>query len=384
MYRNRKGNIVGYAFSASLLMLGWFAGGCEAEREKSQMIELKTEAPTGATLPTPAKIADADMHRVAKVARASVIRCTGTIHAPPQSQSTVSVPMGGFVKRIVPLEGQYIKKGATIAVLEHPDYLHLQEQYLSARADLAFLEKENTRQQLLASANAGTGREKEKTESSLQSAKVKVAALAKELAWLRINPDKISPENLRTSIVIPAPVSGYVWNIQANPGKYLDRNAALLEMTDIDHLHLELQVYEQDAPKLKEGQLIKFQIGADAGEQSYEAEVYLIGQLVDPESRSLRIHGHLESENPRFKPGTFVEAEIEAAADSMLFIPREAIRGTESNRFVYVIGEDALQKLPINIKSTDQQGAYLALDGDIDKLQIWLGTEEENGGEHSH
>lgn len=384
MYSNRKENISSLAIGFSLLALGLCWGSCGAEREKSQAVELKAEAPIVAALPMTAEIADADIHTVAKVARSSVIRCTGTIHAPPQSQATVSVPMGGFVKRIVPLEGQYIKKGTTIAVLEHPDYLHLQEQYLSARADLAFLEKENTRQQLLADANAGTGREKEKTESALQTAKVKVAALATELRWLRINPDKVSPENLRTSIVIPAPVSGYVWNIQANPGKYLDRNAALLEMTDIDHLHLELQVYEQDAPKLREGQIIKFRIGADASEQSYEAEVYLIGQLVDPESRSLRVHGHLESDNSRFKPGTFVEAEIEAAVDSMLFVPREGVRGTEPDRFVYVMGKDALQKLPISIKSSDQQGAYLALGERVGGLRIWLGAEEEDEGGHSH
>lgn len=377
MYKIRKGNIVGYAFSASLLMLGWFAGGCEAEHEKSQTIELKTEAPIETVLPTLSEIAEADLHRVAKVVRSSVIRCTGTIHAPPQSQATVSVPMGGFVKRIVPLEGQYIKKGATIAVLEHPDYLHLQEQYLEAQSNLAFLEKENTRQQLLAEANAGTGREKEKTESELRSAQVKVAALAKELRWLRIDPNKVSPQNLRTSIVIPAPVSGYVWNVSANPGKYLDRNAALVEMTDVDHLHLELQVYEQDAAKLREGQLIHFRLGADANRNQYEAKVYLIGQLVDPESRSLRVHGHLESEHENFKPGTFVEAEIASTADSVLFIPRAGIRGNDGTRFVYIIEGQTLHQRSIEISEMDQAGAYVGLAERLDGLTIWIGEEEE-------
>lgn len=356
--------------------------GCGAERENSAPRELTNHNPQS-QLPVVAEIEAEDIHRLGKVARASVIRCTGTIHAPPQSQATVSVPMGGFVKRIIPIEGQFFKKGTTIAVLEHPDYLHLQEQYLAARADLAFLEKENTRQLLLAEANAGTGREKEKTESDLQSAKVKVAALAKELQWLRINPDKLSAENLRTSISIPAPVSGYVWNIHANPGKFLDRNAPLLEMTDIDHLHLELQVYEQDAAKLREGQMIEFQLGADASGKTYEAEVYLIGQLVDPENRSLRVHGHLESESQGFKPGTFVEAEIQAPTDSAVFVPREGIRGAGQDRFVYLIKGEELQKQKVEINTMDQSGAFLVSAERLVGAAVWMGEEEAEGG-HSH
>ncbi len=363
-----------------LLTIGLLS--CDEKQPMTSKLELPVSpVEIQPKLPSTNAIPAAEIYTLIKVPRESEIRCTGTIHAPPQNRATVSVPMGGFVKRIVPIEGQYMKKGQTVAVFEHPDYLHLQQQYLDAIADLRYLEKENNRQEVLAEANAGTGRVKEKTASELQSAKIKVAALAKELRWLRINPDNLSPDKLQMAIYIPAPFSGYVGEIYANPGKYLDQNTALLEMTDVDHLHLELQVYEQDVRRLREGQLVEFNVGTEAKGKTYQAEVFQIGQLVNPESRSLGVHCHLTSSPKNLKPGTFVEAQIKTATDSLVFVPREGVHQSDGQAFVYVVEREQLQKQSVEIISTDQEGVFLDFAERLVGKKIWIGSLEEEGEE---
>ena len=74
------------------------------------------------------------------------IKANGMLDVPPQNLVSISAPLGGFVKSTELLQGMHVKKGQVVVVLEHPDYIQLQQDYLDNKNQLEFLEQEYNRQ----------------------------------------------------------------------------------------------------------------------------------------------------------------------------------------------------------------------------------------------
>ena len=55
------------------------------------------------------------------------IKATGVLDAPPQNLISVSALFGGFLKSTNLLQGKAVRKGELIAVMQHPDYIQMQQ-----------------------------------------------------------------------------------------------------------------------------------------------------------------------------------------------------------------------------------------------------------------
>ena len=81
------------------------------------------------------------------------VKANGMLDVPPQNLVTISAPLGGFVKYTGLLQGMKVKKGQVVVVMEHPDYIQIQQDYLDSKSQLEYLELEYKRQQDLATEN---------------------------------------------------------------------------------------------------------------------------------------------------------------------------------------------------------------------------------------
>ena len=59
------------------------------------------------------------------------IKVNGFMDVPPQNMLSVSIPMGGYVKKANLIPGEKVSKGAVLAVLEDASYVSLQQDYFS-------------------------------------------------------------------------------------------------------------------------------------------------------------------------------------------------------------------------------------------------------------
>lgn len=253
------------------------------------------------------------------------IKATGTLGLPPNSFSSVSPKAEGFIRDSkIYVEGNYIKKGALLAYLEHPSFIAKQQEYLEIKARLSFLNKDLIRQKALVAANAGIAKKIEQLESDIAIQSAKKAGLAKHLEYLGFNVNKLSIDNIRQRIAITSPISGYITHIDMHNGMYVRPEQALLEVIDDHHLHLELQVFEKDIVLLKEDQKIEYTIPA-FGNKLYEGEVHIIGKEFDKAAKTLVVHGHLVGEQPTFIKDLYVEANIWTGNHEIQALPKEAI-----------------------------------------------------------
>lgn len=325
-------------------MLGMGCGGAPAPTQTEQE---RTPEVSFVSAPT------AETATVSQQTLSRRIRCTGSVEAPPQSVATLNVPVEVFVREIKPITGSYVRKGERVATLYHPAIIRLQRDFLQAKAELGYLSLELARQQTLAAATAGTEQVRQQAAADHKRAQAQVATLAQELAWLRIDTANLTAAQLQESIALYAPLSGYVAEVYVNRGSHVAAGAPLLELIDPGHLHVELQVFEQDVPWLKVGQTVRGQ----AGNQPFEAEVFSLGPRIDAQKRTLQVHAHLRNVQKAPRPGIFVRAEIETVADTFLTVPEAAVQQADGLTFVTL---PSGEKRPVGVLERRDGQAVLA------------------------
>ena len=225
-----------------------------------------------------------------------VIRCNGVLDVPPQNLVSISAVLGGFVKSTDLLQGMRVKKGQVLCILEHPDYIQLQQDYLDIKSKYEFAKAEYERQKELSADNINSKRTFQEKESEYKSLEAKFGGLEQKLEMININPKALEQGKISRTVTLVSPINGFVKEVNVNIGKYVSQHEVMFEIIDAEHLHAELTVFEKDISKIKEGQKIKFTLPNENGKER-TAVVHLIARSISND-KTARIHGHLDQEDP--------------------------------------------------------------------------------------
>lgn len=284
----------------------------------------------------------------------AVVKANGMLDVPPQNLVTISAPLGGFVKNTELLQGMKVQKGQTVVVLQHPDYVQLQQDYLEVKSQLEFLKTEYQRQEELAKENVNATKVLQQAKSNYEVSLAKSAGLKTKLQLLGIQVEQLSERNLQSTVVIPSPINGFVTQVNVNIGMYVNPTDVMFKIVDTEHLHAELIVYERDIPKIEIGQKVRFTLANESKERL--AEVYLVGREIGPD-RTVRIHCHLDKEDHNLLPGMYLSAYVEAGARQVPSLPEEAVVNFEGKDYVFVPGSEhgTYQMIPV-VKGVNELG----------------------------
>jgi len=267
------------------------------------------------------------------------VRANGVLDLPPQNVAAISSPMPGFVKKANYLVGDYVKKGATLAVIEHPDFLIMQEEYMKLATQMDYLKEEWLRQKQLDSANIAAKKRFQEAEAAYRAAVAKEKSLEKQLQYMGLRPEAIKQGNLSSTIYIRAPFTGYITQLNTHNGMYVQPEEELYEMIDMEHMHLELNVFEKDIPKVKVGQEITFNVPS-LGEDKYHGEVFLVGKSFDQENKTIRVHGHIDHDENTFIRGLYLEAMIFTGDQKVMALPEEAVVRDDGKYYIFARQDD--------------------------------------------
>lgn len=264
------------------------------------------------------------------------ITANGLIEVPPQYIATVSAKAPGFVQGIEILPGSYVQKGQVLTLVENNEFLQWQQNYVELLAQLTLTEQEYVRQKTLREEDVNAVKTYQTASSEYTVLKSKVSAAEKKLQMLGFNTEKIKNGELTATISIKSPIAGYVKTVNVNTGKYVNTADAMFEVIDPSHKHIELNVFEKDAARLREGQKIKFKLSSSA-DKEYDATVYLINKAMDIVTKTVTIHAHSDKDFPEFIPGLYVEAKIITQPVSAYLLNKEAIIIKSDSSFVYIL-----------------------------------------------
>lgn len=320
------------------------------------------------------------------------ITVNGVIDVPPQNKSRVTTLMSGYITKTPLLVGDKVKKGQLLVTLENTEYIELQQEYLEVAEQLSYLKNEFTRQKTLFDEKITSEKNYLKAESTYKSNLAFHNGLEKKLRMLNLNPKSVLAGNMSSTINIYAPITGYVSKVNVSNGEFVSGSDVILELIDIDHIHLELSVFEKDIMKLKKGQTIAFTI-PEASDKTFNATVHLVGTTIDPTTRRVQVHAHIEEEETQFIVGMFAEAQIHISEVKSMALPQEAVITLDDDHYVLLLEENTAEgyvfkKKEVKVgKQTEDFIELLDTTNLVNKQFITQGTSmllNESEGGHSH
>ena len=262
-----------------------------------------------------------------------VVTANGIIDIPPQNLVSISAPMGGFIRKTELLQGMKVRKGQLLAVIENPEFIQIQQDYLETQSRLELAQLELKRQTELSKENINAQKMVQQSLSEVKIQKARLNGLTERIRTAGINLTALNKGTIVNHASIYAPISGSVTTVNINLGKYVTPTDVMFEIVDTDHLHAELSVFENDIRKIKIGQLVRFTISNNPARE-HLANVYLINQKIN-EDRTVRVHCHLINEDHDMMPENFVKAIIETGTNPVVALPDEAIVDYEGKSYIF-------------------------------------------------
>jgi cobalt-zinc-cadmium efflux system membrane fusion protein len=264
------------------------------------------------------------------------ISVQGTVQIPVEGMREIAAYFGGYVQDLKLIEGQAVRKGEVLFTLENPDFLRLQQEYLEISSQLAFLKAESDRQKTLASEQIAAQKNYLKAASDYSGALAKAQSLKKQLALISVDADALTAATMRSKIPVYSPITGFVEEVLAVPGQFLAPAAKALTLMSRDHVHVELVLFEKDASKVHEGQVVEF-ASPDRPEAYLKASIKVVGKSINAQ-RQIRIHADLldKKEEANLTPGMFLQAKIQLDPRESLAVPEEAIIEVGEDHYVLV------------------------------------------------
>ncbi|MEO9477575.1 MAG: efflux RND transporter periplasmic adaptor subunit [Cyclobacteriaceae bacterium] len=396
-------NTFQYISNISMIALLSIMISCGAKTEEEA--EAHHEEESGVELTQPqydqAKI---ELGSIEKRNIGSELRVNGVIDVPPQSNISINMPYGGFVKFTNMLPGTSVKKGQLLAVIENPDFIQFQQDYLEGLANQEYLKAEFDRQEELFNEKVASGKAFQQAKSAYLANEARIKTMEARLKLVGFNPSKISSGAVSASVNIYSPVTGYVREVFTNVGKYVDPKDVIMNITNSDDLHVELTVYENDIPRVKEGQRIRFSLAISPDEWR-EAEVFLVGSGVR-EDRSVTVHGHLKEMYDDLLPGMYVTAKVETNTNEVWAVPEAAVVRFGGKHYIFGYENEHIENeekvhsfemlevtpgaseddyIQISLVNSSKQISSIKLvsEGAFTLLAKAKNTEEEGGG-HGH
>ncbi|MCX2720123.1 efflux RND transporter periplasmic adaptor subunit [Lentiprolixibacter aurantiacus] len=318
-----------------------------------------------------------------------VVTTQGYVDVPPEGRAIVSAPMPGFVRNAPYIVGEYVKRGQHLLTLENPEFVILQQSYLEALAQNAYLKSEYERVKTLFEEQVSSRKNFLKAESDYRTNQAQIVGLKSQLELLQVDIDQLESSGISSHLKLYAPITGSITRVMVNRGMYTPPNEPLLELVNTDHLHLELGVYERDASQIIPGQKIQFYL-PENHEELFEGEVFKVGNQVQEENRTVLVHGHIpENLASRFPVGAYIQAEITLDRKQVFALPEEALLREGEHTYALIVnrlqdGGYLLKKTAVKT-GTEQSGFVPVLTDSSDLLDkefltrgaFWFKTEAE-------
>ena len=299
------------------------------------VVQTETAAQGNAITLTDAQMQNAHIEtgKIEQKQISSILKVNGRVDVPPQNMVSVSVPMGGYLKSTKLLPGAHVNRNEVIAVIEDNQYIQLQQDYLTAKAQFGFHEAEYNRQRELNASKASSDKVYEQAKSTYQTQKILIRSLEEKLKLIRINPNSLDENKISKSINIYSPIDGFVTKVNVNTGKYVTPSDVLFELVNPTDIHLNLRVFEKDLDKIFIGQQIVSFTNNNPGKK-YVGDIILISKDVSPDG-TIEVHCHFDKYDKSLFPGMYMNAEISVNNNVQSVLPEAAIVSFDGKKYVF-------------------------------------------------
>lgn len=259
------------------------------------------------------------------------VRVVGTVAFNPNHVAAIGTRLRGTVRRTFKYEGDEVVPGDALAEIESGELGDAQASVTQARANLDAAEINARREKDLLERNLTTAREAEVAsadlairQSAFQAAQQRVKALGGNSAF--------------GVFVLKAPITGHVVEVHVAPGQSVDTAVIAYKIANLDHLWIELSVFERDLPMIHVGDEVDV---SPLGDQQtiIQGKVAHVGEVIDPTTRSTDIRVTIDYPAIHLRPGQSVHATITSDTNlhDAVLVPQSSVVYVDGKPTVFVV-----------------------------------------------
>ncbi|TWI77691.1 RND family efflux transporter MFP subunit [Lacibacter cauensis] len=252
----------------------------------------------------------------------------GTVTAAPQGRAVIQSPQAGKIVSLRVTPGQRVGKGQVVAVIE---------QQVDAGTQISIISQSNSVNAEYEAAKAQYERLKAiediAAKKDITEAKARYESAKRNKALFDANTGRNTGNT--KAITLTSPVSGVVGTFNYAIGAVVSGGETLFEITNLDQVFVEAQVFATDAEKLKSA--TGFTTISNADTLVYKLKMISTAQSVNSGNQSQKVVFELINPKGQFKIGENVNVRMTGSnVIRQVVIPNEAITDVNGKPAIFI------------------------------------------------
>ena len=160
------------------------------------------------------------------------VNVSGTLKLSPQNRAEVTSLVSGQTKKILVKEGDVVRSGQTLALVENTEIVALQKEYLVVSRQLALARQAYQRQQAIHAQGAGVEKNLQQAKAELEIAQANEQGIRLQLQQMGISAKLVAAGRFVQAAPVKSPIAGVVGEVLISTGSFLDNQTVLMNIYD--------------------------------------------------------------------------------------------------------------------------------------------------------
>lgn len=255
------------------------------------------------------------------------------VEADPARLVRILPPMAGRIVALHKRLGDEVREGDPLFSLDSADMAQAYADYHKARSQLLVTQRNLQRQEELGRDGIAARKEIDAAQNDYEQARSEEERTHARLDQLGL---KITPKGAGRLFTLHSPISGRVVELPGAQGGYWnDLTQPIMTVADLSSVWLTANVQEKDLAKVFIGQPVKLTLNAYP-DMPVDGKVRYIGEILDPDTRTVKVRVSLDNTQGIFKPGMFARAEFMGKRHDAIVVPTTALVQSDMKTRVFV------------------------------------------------
>ena len=258
----------------------------------------------------------------------------------------------GITKSISASQGQTVKMGQELAVLESRELAELKAAYLAASERLVLAKEDFDRIKALRDKQITSEKSYLTSRTAFAEARIAVRSAKQKLNSIGIGDEVLqaiakAPDSVLTQYTLRAPMGGMIVKRHLVQGELVTTEREAFTIADTSSVWINISLYSSDIPKVDTGKHVALKT-----ENGHAAEgtISFVSPDVSEQTRTATARVVLKGASRNFRPGMFIKASIKVSDEAVAVrIPKSALQNNDGREVVFVNDSGQFKPRPVKI-----------------------------------
>jgi cobalt-zinc-cadmium efflux system membrane fusion protein len=274
---------------------------------------------------------------------------TGVVRPLSGHRADITSPFEGRIVRSFVRLGQKVSTGTPLFEVSSSEYLEYVRVFLQSRNERDLAEKNTLRKKELFDSGVSSRKELDESQLAFSLADKEFRKAEAMLKILNLDPENA---DLAQPLIVRSPLSGEVVRAEITVGQYLKTDSEpVMTVADIDNIWVVANVKEKDLASVSMDDKVEV-YSEILPDTPVPGIVEYIGNIMNPETRSVEVFIRCRNSDHRLKCGMFVTVKFYHRMSGTIVIPADAVLQDNIKSYLFVqAGPDTFIKKEVTVTS---------------------------------